>query len=242
MLDVIYTYFNQSNLLETYISHWNNNLSKEIRQKINFIIVDDYSTKKAIDVIRNENINFNLQCYYITENKGYNTGGARNLGVCKSKNSNILILDFDMVVYESLLQELLKWEINEQICYRFQQCTIRGFNFEKNKLDYKVLNSAMYLKKSIYVKAGGYDEDFSGNYGYEDVYFRDCLKDIYNIKFKYINKNKIWLEPTGGCRDANRIEQQKINKKLFLQKKKKYKKPNNILRFKYDIEFSNSIL
>lgn len=237
-LDVIYSYYNQADLLEKYLNHWNNNINNN--NNINFIIVDDHSKHKASDIINcNKKINYNLQCYYIKDNKGFNLAGARNLGVEKSKTNNVLILDFDIIIYQDLIEEILNWELNENICYRFKQKTVKGFDFENNKFMYKVHHSMMYLKKSLYSKAGGTDEDFVGNYGYEDVYLRHYLKYKLKTKFKYINKNKIYQISTGKSKNVNRDHGSEINKKLFDNKITTYPKPNNNIRFKYELEYEN---
>ena len=66
-LDIIYTYYNGNDLLDDYLYHWNNNFNNTTHD-INFVIVDDHSTKKAIDVVNRTNINCNLQIYYIEDN------------------------------------------------------------------------------------------------------------------------------------------------------------------------------
>tara|TARA_R110000751_G_scaffold256177_1_gene355664 strand:- start:78 stop:806 length:729 start_codon:yes stop_codon:yes gene_type:complete len=240
-IDIIYSYYNQPELLDTYLKHWNSNISHEIRKNINFIIVDDNSTYKASDVLKDNTNNCNLQCFYINEDRGFNLAGSRNLGAEKSKTENILILDFDLVIYEDLIKEILSWELHEDMCYRFKQTTVKGFDFERNIFKYKTLNSPMYLKRSLYIKAGGTDEDFAGNYGYEDVYLRGYLKQALNIKFKYINKNKIYQIPTGKSKNVDRNNGPAINKEILTEKIKTYPKPNNNIRFKYELEYENFI-
>jgi len=240
-LDIIYSYYNQFNLLATYLNHWNNNISEETRKNINFIIVDDNSTYKASDIIKENNINCNLQCFYIKEDKGFNLSGARNLGVEKSKTENILIVDFDLVIYEDLIKEILNWELSEDICYRFKQTTVKGFDFKRNRYKFKVLNSTMYLKKSLYIKAGGTDEDFAGNYGYEDVYLRTYLKQVLNVKFKLINKNKLYQLPEGKSKQVDRNNGPLKNKKILDKKIKTLSRPTDNIRFKYQLEYEKFI-
>ena len=83
-IDIIYTYYNNhhhenTKLLNMYLDHWSNNFNNT-KHNINFVIIDDHSPKKPIDIVSNTDINCNLQLYHVKDDILWNEMGDRNLG------------------------------------------------------------------------------------------------------------------------------------------------------------------
>ena len=251
-LDIIYTYYNGQDILEDYLYNWSNNF-KDTKHDINFIIVDDHSEKKAIDIVSKFDVQCNLQVYYVEDDIIWNESGARNLGVSKSTSDIMLVIDWDGVVYEDLIKEIFTWEFNNEVYYSLKCLGVAGFNpwyfiprfdVRRNKIIYKSHHSTFCLTKTLWDEAGGFDEDFAGNYGWADILFDKNLQYL-GKKKKCINTNFLLLNETGSSVNVNRNT--KINTKLLHKKMPDPKKnkpgvlPTNPLRFNYTKQYINMI-
>jgi len=252
-LDIIYTYYNGNDLLDDYLYHWNNNFNNTTHD-INFVIVDDHSTKKAIDVVNRTNINCNLQIYYIEDNIIWNEEGAKNLGVKQTNADIVLLLDWDCVIYEKLVQEILSWDFSDKLYYQFyiiqdshaskQSNTPIKYDFIKDKIKFHRHYAAVCMSRGLFNKCGGYDEDFCGNYGYSDMIFSDNLRN-YDVKRNIINKNLLYLASRGRTKNVNRLIKSEVkqshNWRLYQALKSKAYTPSNPIRFKYIKQYENYI-
>lgn len=227
----LYIENNSSNIVQKFIKYYEA-FDEEILQKIHFIFINDCS---PVDVsIRTEKLNYTLA--KITTNISWNQGGARNLGVSISKSSKILLTDFDHFFSEDCLKYLLKLQIPKKI-YTFR----RTNNGEK-------VNSApniFFTSQSVFYKSLGVDEEFCGNYGYEDIYFR-CLQKKLKTRFKKIRKYSVILKEHKESKDKKQhyLERDtRVNKELFDTKikqleNKDFFKSHSRKRLNFDWELS----
>ena len=172
-ISIIYTYYNQREMLKMLFEYYDKFLPKELLKNIEFVIVDDCSQEHpAIDYFPlTKNINYSI---WRTDKKEYNVGGARNLGVKKATHDYIVSLDIDMILTNELLIEIFDCNISSDQYYRFFIENILSIDLSSNKRYYKKLNSPFFIKKETYLMYSS-DEDFCGNYGYEDEYWKDVL-------------------------------------------------------------------
>lgn len=180
-------YFNQkdtnvlTDLLESY-----SKIDPEVLKRIQFIIVDDCS---PIEVDIPEHIHVNYQLYRITTDIRWNQGGARNLGVVRAVSPKIILTDCDHYFPEKLLAQILDSKIPRKNLYKFKRTDTNG-NKKQSPCN------IFYTSKSVFFSTLGYDEEFCGNYGYEDVMFRHFQQKAgnklkYFIRFKKILSNTI---------------------------------------------------
>lgn len=235
---IVPLYFNQKNY-QTLIDMLNyyNKMEDSIRTKIHFILVDDHS---SIVIKIPENIDLNYSLYRITDNITWNQAGARNLGVTMAKSSKIILTDSDHLFPEKLLKMILKSKIPKNKVYKFKR-----ENEEKMALSSPC--NIFYTTKSIFFSTLGYDEEFCGAYGYEDVMFRDFLKRL-NHPLRYftrsikiiasnINREKAYhsLE-----RNIERNKSMYEHKSILLQSKKPFKAHSRtFLNFNYTLKQQN---
>jgi len=254
-LDIIYTYYNgygsgnTGNLLEKYLYHWSNNFS-DTKHDINFVIVDDHSTKKAIDIVSNFDVRCNLQVYYVEDNIIWNESGARNLGVKESSSDLMLLMDWDCIVYEDLIKEILSTKFNDNTFYQFFTHQEPRFNFKRNTIRYYRHESVLCLTRKLWEISGGFDEDFAGRYGYVDTAFTTNLINT-GIKRKVLNKVFLLQNSAEGRSvDENgvRVErwpdncpkkEKSYNYGLWQQKRQAPYIPKNSIRFKYIKQYEN---
>ena len=191
-------------LIEIY-SQYNSN----ILDKIHFIFVDDCSPTNIS--IQTKKLNYSL--VRITDDIKWNQGGARNLGVHLSKTSKLILTDLDHIFPESTFAKLIKDKIPNKI-YTFNRVK------DGSKINSHV--NTFFCSKSIYYKSLGVDEEFCGNYGYEDVYFRQLQKHL-GTKFKLYRKEMISVFIHNQHNLTRNTEKNKIllNTKLKAIKNKK---------------------
>lgn len=146
-------------LLDEYQSY-----SSKLLDVIEFVIVDDSSP------INYEipNYNLNLTWLRITDNIIWNQSGARNLGVVYAKSDKIFLTDLDFILPEITMAYLVEKSLNWKHAYKI-------YRIKDSRLSHPPLN-IFFLSRSRFFLVHGYDEEFSGNYGYEDVQFYKLLK------------------------------------------------------------------
>ena len=222
-LSLIYPiYVENQNGLEKIINNirYYEKLPDFILKNLNIIIVNDGSPLK----IEWPEFNLNLSILNIKENIKWNSGGAKNLGVCFCQTERILISDIDHFFPEETIEFCMKTIDTENI-YCFNQIEI----LEDGKEDH--LNSPhpniFFMTKKTYFILHGYDEDFSGYYG-DDIFFRKILLD----KFP----DKIFIAPVDSYiqefKDAFNLKR-KLNCRLLLLRKK-YNHSKDMLRFNFE--------
>ncbi len=164
---IVPVFFNQGNsellndLLKTYSTY-----SNKILERIQFVLVDDCS---PTHIRIPDNINLNLLLLRVTDDIRWNQGGARNLGVMLAKTAKIVLTDVDHFFPEELFTKMLSAKTPSKI-YKFKRTDNKG---EKAASACNIYFSS----KSVFFKSLGYDEEFCGNYGFEDTLFFEFQKN-----------------------------------------------------------------
>jgi len=177
---VVPVYFNQRNahtLIDLLLRY--NAYAREVISHIQFVIVDDGS---PLPIEIPPEINLNISLYRITTDIRWNQCGARNLGVLYAKSPRILLSDSDHYFPEKLLRAIVYSRIPQKTLYKFKRVNQQGVAIDK------ALN-IFYMSKSAFFQTLGYDEEFSGNYGYEDLYFIKLQRRIGNT-IRYFTRFK----------------------------------------------------
>lgn len=174
-------FFNQSNtgvltdLLRRYSSY-----SPELMKKIMFILVDDHS---PVPVTVPEDIRLNFRLYRIDSDIMWNQGGARNLGAYMAPSSRIILSDADHYFPEELLRDIVESKLPGKL-YKFKRANPDGSK------KHSACN-IFYTSKGVFADALGYDEEFCGHYGYEDVWFRFLCRKLGKKLRYFTRRNRI---------------------------------------------------
>jgi predicted glycosyltransferase involved in capsule biosynthesis len=218
-ITLLYTYYNHpKELIDIHLKEWEL-INKHFPNKVKYIIIDDCSTIPLL-------INFeNLTIYRILDNIKWNQGGARNLGFLLSTTNWIFCSDIDHVLpFDSFskLYVLPKIKNNYYKIARIINTDIIVDNTEKTGGGY-------LLSRDLFFKIGGYDEDFSGNYGFEDLNFHNKIEKI-GITNTFKEDIFTCCYPTMATKNLNR--DYTINRNLYDSKIGKIEK-GTIIRFKW---------
>lgn len=172
------TYDPIKELIDIYSSYDNS-----ILKQIHFVFVDDGS-KTPITIADDVNLNYTL--VRINENINWNQPGARNLGVQYAKSENILVTDLDIFFPENLLESLLYFYPPRNSIFKFE--TYAGMT----KVDPHF--NVFFMNKDVFLRTKGVDEDFSGAYGQDDVFFYFLQKAIGTKFYRYSYSNIVHKE------------------------------------------------
>ena len=106
-LTVVMTYYNQDKMLRKQIDNWNS-YSKDLRDKVNFILVDDCSMKNSTEDFDFSSCEFDLNVYRVTDDVYFNVPGAVNLGADKTQTEWFIKQDMDTIIPEETMSKLLE--------------------------------------------------------------------------------------------------------------------------------------
>lgn len=155
-------------------------------------------------------------CYRVLDDIVWNVGGAVNLGFQESEGW-VIYADIDHLITKEIIDEIREWDLQEGTMYLFGRKWIRDSD------------ACFLIHKDDFENIGGYDEDFSGHYGYVDVEFMDrCRKNLNvverrDIKAEYFEDEGVELE-----RD------EEFNKMLYELKKHNQTNEGKRIRFSWE--------
>jgi len=259
-IDIITAYYNQNVYLTEYLTYLDKFILPKFGNKVNIILIDDGSKEYPARDFLPKLTHTNLDLYEIEEDIPWNLSGGRNLGVHVARSNNVCYIDIDSLLTVNHINELLDINIKDKEIYQFPCYDYKFFNFITNKFVYRNLPSPFFMKKQDFLQHP-MDEDFCGNWGYENTHWLKVLSKNKFIKktlknslmvatktnidndtlslTKFDQKEKKWKKRAGG---TNLFRDRAINLKLYNEKLKDLKVPENILRFNYKLIFSNNEL
>jgi len=183
---VIPCYFDQNSagslfsLLRTYQSY-----ADDVLARVCFVVVDDGSPLRWTL----PHYDLNLVWLRINENIPWNNGGARNLGATVAHSDKILLSDMDYVFPQETLRAILRkknlgkrmykfWCVDYELgCGRPMRplrrfaAMLKGQSITRNGRPMGKNDNTFLLSRGRFLELFGYDEEFSGEYGSEDVHF-----------------------------------------------------------------------
>lgn len=237
MFSVIHPYYNHTTTLPLHIELWN-----KLPRETQIVVVDDHSPV-PIDLkrIRNE-VQCHIKVVWVEDDVVWNDLGARNIGAAVADGDRLIMSDFDCAVTPELMKYLVKY--NQPLdtiawpCIQFNPNAKYG---EHGKIGKFHCNSFV-IWKEFFNKIGGYDEDFSGGWGYGDTYFTDCLAPYAGAKkeflkppayFRYFREHNFGEYTVGrpGEQRNAKMQKEKIRNKEF------EKGPGKTLRCRYKVLF-----
>jgi hypothetical protein len=133
----------------------------EVTSRIQFVVVDDAS---PLPVQLPEKLGLNVLLLRVTRDIPWNQPGARNLGVVLSRSDKLLMTDVDHEFPEKTLRYLLAKTCPQRHMYKL----------ERREWDGEWVNphpNTFLLCRSTFLRHFGYDEEFVGRYGWDDLMF-----------------------------------------------------------------------
>jgi len=137
----------------------------DVRQQFALLVVDDGSPAPNLTaqsyVTQKHRQALTIEIAYIQKNIPWNTPGARNLAFKVASTDKVLMIDTDLFITLEVMEKALKWKTRtENPPGGYIGHT---FNRKKPSGQYQAHPSAMLMDVGGFWKAGGMEEDFSGN-------------------------------------------------------------------------------
>ena len=232
-LTLITHYYNHTDKVEELIDHLSS-FRSELRNRFELVVVDDNSEELAVFTSHH----LNLRQYRIESAINWNQAGSRNLGVMMSTKEWLLLFDADQLLVEESFARIIN-----SLDY-LDASTLYYFNVE-NFIDSNLNQPLTVHPNSFLVKSqrfkewAMYDEDFAGNYGYEDLYLpyvwersggtRQLVGDMVLFRDK-------------GFKTTNLNRNLDINKALAERKiLEGCRRPTHLLRFNWSLVSESSL-
>ena len=156
LFNIVTCYFNEELLLKKQEKLW-----EGLPNRI--IVIDDHST----EVVKTK-----YEAYRVDDDIAWNQPGARNLGLTVADDGWVLLHDIDHYFKTEDLKALMDMPKKQGYIYIFHRTTFTG-------VGQSTTYSTLLLEKKTYWDIGGFNENFSGHYGYDDVNFKnkiECLR------------------------------------------------------------------
>jgi glycosyltransferase involved in cell wall biosynthesis len=173
---VVYPYFNNPGMMKYHLQQWSL-LSSYVRDRIEFIVVDDGSKEHPLQVPSTCEVN--LRAYVIHDEIMWNVGGAKNLGANQAQADWLFITDMDRQIPEEVLRFCIDAARgkNEDKYYMFKQMNHGDGKRRGHHL------GTLFVNTKKFWESKGFDETLSGNYGFEDGHL---LKKLSNLGLERI--------------------------------------------------------
>lgn len=157
----VYVNQNRGDLVESLLRRYSR-YDPDTIGRVEFIIVDDGSPV-AVEIP--PDLDLNIILLRVREDIPWNQPGARNLGVVCSHSEKVLITDIDHEFPETTMQHLVRMKSQQSKIYTFARHEADGVEINRHP-------NTFLLSRSTFLRYFGYDEDFCGAYGYDDLMFR----------------------------------------------------------------------
>lgn len=167
-------YYNDEKNINNHLEKW-----ETYSDLVKFQIIDDGSKEPAKNILKNSCFKEleDARLFRIEEDIPWNIPGARNLSATVCNTPFMLICDMDQVFDRSAILRMLALATLEKEKYFY---SFKRFSEDialKRKCKRKTCGTMLVSIESWW-RAGGYDEDMSGEYGHNDPLFRRQLKSI----------------------------------------------------------------
>jgi len=227
-LSLISHYYNSHDKAQELIDHLTQ-AKPETLEHLELIIVDDCSDEERMLTAPN----FSLKYLRIIDDIPWNQAGARNLGALTSEGRWQLFFDIDQrISYEGLDYVVEHCDgLSDNVMHYF---LVNNF-IDSNTNEQLLTHPNTFLVNSIKFRINGlYDEDFAGNYGYEDLYLpylwerNGGVRAVLGNEFYFTDQH---FKTTSLNRD---LEPNKIISSHKLMNG--LKRPKSLLRFEWKIQ------
>jgi len=157
-------------LLETNLANYAR-LAPRLRERLRLLVVDDGSScvgdvTRALERVREH---LKISAWRIGVDVPWNMTEANNLALRETETEWALRCDLDVVFEQRALEDILFRFAPEAGCLYDFQCVVRHKDAREERADPHP--NVWMFRRTDYFAVGGYDEYFSGHYGYEDIEF-----------------------------------------------------------------------
>lgn len=226
-LSIIIPVYNNLPMLRRHVAEWVK-CDEATLSKVEFVIIDDCSDIPITRANIGAEALDNLRIFRITTDKQWNVPGAKNLGAFMARHKWLFMLDVDHIARSESITEIVNYPESDTFFMLARRDPFDGTPYKKK---YTRAGNIFVMRRKHFWDAGGFDEDFVGQRGFEDLLFLDMVQ----ARRIPVKKVDIWLDVYLGKEtpDMDRSSKgRQRNEKIYQQKKamKNYE-PQNHMRF-----------
>ena len=199
LVSVIVTTKNEEKNIENCLQ----SITNQTYKNFELIVVDNFSDDKTVQIAKN----YKAEVYL----KGNERSAQRNYGALKASGKFLIYLDADMILTNQLIEQcVFQCECqNIDALYIPEKIVGKGFwikvrDFERSFYSGTVIDAVRFIRRDLFLKAGGFDESLVGP---EDWDFDKKIRSLGRIGL-----SKASLYHNEGT----------FNVKLYLKKKEYY--------------------
>jgi len=160
-LTLITHVYNAQGPVDRQLALWRQ-FSPALQSRLKFLVIDDHSdVPLTVDCGP-----LDLRLLRVDDDIDWNMPGCRNLAATVAETPWMLYFDVDNVVSEASLMKIV------DALPRLDPKRLHVFRRVENGVDVEPHINSFLITRQGFFATGGYDEDFSGHYGFEDVLFR----------------------------------------------------------------------
>ena len=219
-----YNYYNTPSAVPRSIERWRS-YSDFVKQNLSIVLVDDGSSSKIAPIVspHKAEIGIPIDVYEIEEDIPWNACGAGNLAMKMAKTDWVFKIDIDWLVSNEILEVLMKKQLDRNTFYTFDSID------SDTKLKLNSGPNLLLLTRDLFWSSGGYDEDFRGNYGYDDTWLWHRMRG-YGAKHQHLN---MYLEAIMRASQEHKLGRDTAINERLLEKKVKGEIPLSCERFRF---------
>jgi len=219
------------------------------RRPDEIIVVDDASKERLADTLRLMPAplmgDCRIVCARVNKDIQWNQAGAKNLGIWLSRGDILAFEDVEHVPEPWLyLKALRVFEANAAVGrVAVPRCMVKKAELltaegPKRKHDHTPAPGVWLARREVITAAGGYDEDFAGQYGYEDTLILSRFFDLHVKVATLAPKDGRYMVPA-NCHTPGMDRSTQRNSELLLKKRWQKKWGGPVLRFPFEVETIN---
>lgn len=220
LLTLITHVYNGQAMLDEQLARWRS-YSPALADRLEFLVVDDYSDTPIVVPSAGPN----LRLLRVTDDIAWNMPGCRNLAAIQARSEWLLYFDVDQFTDESNIAMMVNAlpRLDSQRLYVFRRI-VDGVDAEPH------INTFLISRQGFF-RAGGYDEDFAGHYGFEDVVFRNMWRRYVGDEVLLTN-----IAFDQGGRPTTGLTRDTVRNQALAQYKMAlgFPKPRGCLRFQWE--------
>lgn len=225
-ITLIYPYYKTAAVIPELVKNWNS-WDAQVKQHVTVIVVDDGSPQSFYSIYKDLACDLKIELYEILQDIPWNQPGAMNLGISRATTDWIMTMNVDRMLPNDTMLAMINANLNRN-CYYALKDICEGKHIGSPP-------GIMLLTKEAVVSSGMYDEDFSGNYGHDDL----LLKKHLERNYKYRLTDWYMHVLPHASHEHGLVRSTEVNKKL-MQDKLSGKIPvsRDCIRFKWRKVFS----
>lgn len=232
---LLHPFFQHNTTLVKQLACWDQ-WTPEQKKNVEIIIVDDCSPEPIDLGLLRPHKDLNLSVYKVIDDIFWNTPGVKNLGFTVAQADWVIAADMDIICTRDTLTGLWNLDYTDDKNQYWPYLNFPSKNHPE-RLRHPHVNSYV-MNKRVFWELGGYDEDFSGQYGYEDIWFhRVWIDQVHPEKVIKIKLPKVafrWLRGSPDSSKTSRLDPLRRSNYYLLKDKEESKtRSTEVLRFKW---------